>query len=409
MARGETIAGLDIGTTKTCAVIAASGPEGLEIIGIGEAPSTGMRKGVVTDLEATVHAIEAATEKAERMAGVHVSQVYVGVTGEHMQSTNNRGVVAVTGDDREVIAADVKRVVDVSKIINIAADRQIIHALPRHYTIDGQDGVTDPVGMSGGRLEVDTHIVTGGSSFISNVLKCVHRAGLEPTAIIFEPLASAAATLLPEEKQVGVVLLDIGGGTTDIAVFADGGVVHSATIPVGGNILTNDIALGLKTTFAEAENVKRTYGSGLVRADEADQTFQVKTLDGRSTREVTSSQLRGIVVPRVLEIFRLAKANVVDRIPRDQVLSEVVITGGGAHLRGIETTAADVFGLPVRIGVPTTVAGLTDAVKQPEYATAVGLVLFGPRGEQTPHLNGHSSGAFAAFGSFVTWFKSLWN
>jgi cell division protein FtsA len=406
MARGETIAGLDIGTTKTCAVIAASGPDGLEIIGVGEAPSTGMRKGVVTDLEATVHAIEAATEKAERMAGVHVSHVYVGVTGEHMQSTNNRGVVAVTGEDREVIANDVKRVVDASKIINIAADRQIVHSLPRHYTIDGQDGVTDPVGMSGGRLEVDTHIVTGGSTFISNVLKCVHRAGLEPAGIVFEPLASSAATLLPEEKQVGVVLLDIGGGTTDIAVFADGGVLHSATIPVGGNILTNDIALGLKTTFAEAENVKRTYGSGLVRPDEADQTFHVKTLDGRSTREVTSSQLRGIVVPRVLEIFRLAKANIVDRIPRDQVLSEVVITGGGAHLRGIETTAAEVFGLPVRIGVPSTIAGLTDAVKQPEYATAVGLVLFGPRGEQTPHLNGRSGGPL---GKFWSWFSSIWN
>ena len=406
MARGETIAGLDIGTTKTCAVIAASGPDGLEIIGVGESPSTGMRKGVVTDLEATVHAIEAATEKAERMAGVHVSHVYVGVTGEHMQSTNNRGVVAVTGEDREVIANDVKRVVDASKIINIAADRQIVHSLPRHYTIDGQDGVTDPVGMSGGRLEVDTHIVTGGSTFISNVLKCVHRAGLEPAGIVFEPLASSAATLLPEEKQVGVVLLDIGGGTTDIAVFAEGGVLHSATIPVGGNILTNDIALGLKTTFAEAENVKRTYGSGLVRADEADQTFHVKTLDGRSTREVTSSQLRGIVVPRVLEIFRLAKANIVERIPRDQVLSEVVITGGGAHLRGIETTAAEVFGLPVRIGVPSTIAGLTDAVKQPEYATAVGLVLFGPRGEQAPHLNGHGAGPVA---KFLSWFRSVWN
>jgi cell division protein FtsA len=315
-------------------------------------------------------------------------------------------VVAVTGEDREVISNDVRRVVDASKIINLAADRQIIHSLPRHYTIDGQDGVTDPVGMSGGRLEVDTHIVTGGSTFISNVLKCVHRAGLEPAGIVFEPLASSAATLLPEEKQVGVVLLDIGGGTTDIAVFADGGVLHSATIPVGGNILTNDIALGLKTTFAEAENVKRTYGSGLVRSDEADQTFQVKSLDGRSTREVTSSQLRGIVLPRVLEIFRLAKANIVDRIPRDQVLSEVVITGGGAHLRGIETTAAEVFGLPVRIGVPSTVAGLTDAVKQPEYATAVGLVLFGPRGEQAPHLNGKGGGVFT---SFVSWFKSLWN
>jgi cell division protein FtsA len=406
MARGETIAGLDIGTTKTCAVIAASGPDGLEILGVGEALSTGMRKGVVTDLEETVRAIEAATEKAERMAGVHVTHVYVGVTGEHMQSTNNRGVVAVTGDDREVIHADVKRVVDASKIINVAADRQIVHALPRHYTIDGQDGVTDPVGMSGSRLEVDTHIVTGGSSFISNVLKCVHRAGLETAGIVFEPLASSAATLLPEEKQVGVVLLDIGGGTTDIAVFADGGVVHSATIPVGGNILTNDIALGLKTTFAEAENVKRTYGSGLMRADEADQVFQVKSLDGRSTREVNSSQLRGIVLPRVLEIFRLAKANIVDRIARDQVLSEVVITGGGAHLRGIETTAAEVFGLPVRIGVPATISGLTDAVRQPEYATAVGLVLFGPRGEQAPHLNGQSHGPFA---KLWTWFTSIWN
>jgi cell division protein FtsA len=407
VARGEIIAGLDIGTTKTCAVIAASGPDGLEIIGIGEAPSTGMRKGVVTDLEETVRAIEAATEKAERMAGVHISHVYVGVTGEHIQSTNNRGVVAVSGDDREVIAADVRRVVDASKIINLAADRQIIHALPRHYTIDGQDGITDPLGMSGGRLEVDTHIITGGSTFISNVLKCVHRAGLEPAGIVFEPLASSAATLLSEEKHVGCVLLDIGGGTTDIAVFANGGVIHSATIPVGGNILTNDIALGLKTTSAEAENVKRTYGSGLMRPDEAEQTFHVKTLDGRSTRDVTSAQLRSIVLPRVLEMFRLAKANILEHLPRDQVLSEVVITGGGAHLTGIETTAAEIFGLPVRIGVPSSIAGLTDSVKQPEYATAVGLVLFGPRGEASPHLNGRSgSGTFA---KLWTWFTSIWN
>jgi cell division protein FtsA len=406
MARGETIAGLDIGTTKTCAVVAASGPEGLEILGIGEAPSAGMRKGVVTDLEETVKAIEAATERAERMAGVHISHVYVGVTGEHIQSTNNRGVVAVSGDEREVVVADVRRVVDASKIINLAAERQIVHALPRHYTIDGQDGVTDPVGMSGGRLEVDTHIVTGGTSFIANVLKCVHRAGLEPAGIVFEPLASSAATLLAEEKHVGCMLLDIGGGTTDIAVFAGGGVVHTATVPVGGNIITNDIALGLRTTFAEAENVKRTYGSGMLHSDGIEHTFQVKSLDGRSTREVTSSQLRAIVVPRVLEIFRLAKANVADRLARDQVVSEVVLTGGGAHLRGIETAAADVFGLPVRIGVPATIAGLTDSVKQPEYATAVGLVLFGPRGEAAPHLNGKSGGAFAKLWS---WFTSIWN
>jgi cell division protein FtsA len=405
--KNTTIAGLDIGTTKTCAVVAQNGPDGLEIIGIGEAPSTGMRKGVVTDLEETVRSIEAATEKAERMAGVHISHVYVGITGDHVQSTNNRGVVAVSGAEREVIAADVRRVVDASKIINLAADRQIIHALPRHYTVDGHDGITDPVGMSGGRLEVDTHIVTGGTTFITNVLKCVHRAGLEPLGIVFEPLASSAATLLPEEKHVGVVLLDIGGGTVDLAVYANGSVIHSATIPVGGNVLTNDIALGLKTTTAEAEQVKRTYGSGSIGNESVPVTFPVKSLDGRSTRDVTTAQLRAIVMPRVLEIFRMAKANVVEHVPRDLILGEVVLTGGGAKLAGLESTASEFFGLPVRIGVPSVIAGLTDAVKQPQYATAVGLVLFGPRGgEGTPAHVSKSRGLLARFG---TWFGDLWN
>ena len=408
LARGETIAGLDIGTTKTCAIIAANGRDGLEIIGVGEAPSLGMRKGVVTDLEETVRSIEAATERAERMAGVHVSNVYVGVTGEHITSTNNHAVVAVAGDEREVIASDIRRVVDASKIINLAADRQIIHALPRHFTIDGQDGVADPIGMSGGRLEVDTHIVTGGSTFITNVLKCVSRAGLEPVGIVFEPLASSAATLLPEEKHIGVVLLDIGGGTTDIAVYAGGGLVHSATIPVGGNILTNDIALGLKTTFAEAEKLKRAYGSSATKADESDSVvFAVKTLDGRSSRDVSAGQLRSIVVPRVLELFRLAKTNIATHMLRDQMLGEVVLTGGGAHLRDIESTAAEFFGLPVRVGVPSMVAGLTDTVKQPEYATAVGLVLFGPRGDASPHRkNGWATGTAARLSS---WFGSIWS
>jgi cell division protein FtsA len=407
MARGDAIAGLDIGTTKTCAIIAANGPDGLEIIGVGEAPSLGMRKGVVIDLEETVKSIEAATERAERMAGLHVSQVYVGVTGEHISSTNNHAVVAVAGEGREVCASDIRRVVDASKIINLATDRQIIHALPRHFTIDGQDGVADPIGMSGGRLEVDTHIVTGGSTFITNVLKCVSRAGLETIGIVFEPLASSAATLLPEEKHIGVVLLDIGGGTTDIAVYAGGGLVHSATIPVGGNILTNDIALGLKTTFAEAENLKRTYGSGAAKGDEHDGfTFPVKTLDGRSSRDVSAAQLRSIVLPRVLELLRMTKQNISAHIARDQMLGEVVITGGGAHLRHIDTTAAEFFGLPVRIGLPATVAGLTDTVKQPEYATAVGLVLFGPRGEGSPQRRaGTASGAVS---KFTSWFSSIW-
>ncbi|HET7813548.1 MAG TPA: cell division protein FtsA [Candidatus Baltobacteraceae bacterium] len=400
----ETVAGLDIGTTKTCAVVAAEGPSGLEIIGYGEAPSGGMRKGVVTDLEETIKAIELATEKAERMAGVHIQDVYVAITGEHIRSTNNRAVVAVQSDDREVGIADVRRVVDASKIINLPADRQIIHALPRYFTVDGQDGVEDPVGMAGGRLEVDTHIITGGSTFITNVLKCVHRAGLESAGLVFEPLASSAATLLPEEKQVGVVLLDIGGGTTDIAVYSGGGAIYTSTIPIGGNILTNDISLGLKTTTAEAEQIKRAYGSG---ADNHEQRFPVKTLDGRSTKEATTSQLRQIVVPRVAEMFRMTKNKIVENVPRDLVLGEVVLTGGGAHLQGIEPLAEEAFGLPVRIGSPGSIAGLTDALKQPEYATAIGLVLFGPNGGLENHE--YVKRSPSVFGKLTKWLGDLWN
>jgi len=402
--RQETVAGLDIGTTKTCAVVAADGPSGLEIIGYGEAPSGGMRKGVVTDLEETIKAIELATEKAERMAGVHIQDVYVAITGEHIRSTNNRAVVAVQSDDREVGLADVRRVVDASKIINLPADRQIIHALPRYFTVDGQDGVEDPVGMAGGRLEVDTHIITGGSSFITNVLKCVHRAGLESAGLVFEPLASSAATLLPEEKQVGVVLLDIGGGTTDIAVYSGGGAIYTSTIPVGGNIITNDVSLGLKTTSAEAEQIKRAYGAG---DEQAEQRFPVKTLDGRSTKEATSAQLRQIVVPRVAEIFRMCKTKIIENVPRDLVLGEVVLTGGGAHLSGIEPLAEEAFGLPVRVGLPGSIAGLTDALKQPEYATAIGLVLFGPNGGLDNHE--YIKRSPSLFGKIGKWLGELWN
>jgi cell division protein FtsA len=402
--RGTTIAGLDIGTTKTCAVVATSTPGGLDIIGVGEAPSTGLRKGVITDLEETVRSIEAATEKAERMAGVHVSHVYVGVTGEHVQSTNSRGVVAISGDAHEVLRGDVKRVVEASKLIDVGADRQIIHALPRHFTVDGHDGVTDPIGMSGARLEVDTHIITGGNSFITNVLKCVHRAGLEPAGIVFEPLASSAATLLAEEKHVGVLLLDIGGGTTDVAVYAGGGAIHTSTISVGGNMLTNDIALGLKTTFSEAEHVKRTIASAI--PDERGAEFTVKTLDGRTSASITRAQLRSIVAPRLLEIFRLAKAQLAERLPRDVILAEVVVTGGGAHLTGIDRAAAEFFNIPARVGVPTAVGGLTDAVKQPEFATAVGLVLFGPRGDGAIWHDGKNR---TIFGKLAAWFGDLWN
>ncbi|HUY42089.1 MAG TPA: cell division protein FtsA [Candidatus Dormibacteraeota bacterium] len=375
----ETVCGLDIGTTKTCAVVAVEGPSGLEVVGIGEAPSRGMRKGVVVDLDETIRSIEAATEQAERMAGMPVQDVYVGITGDHIRSTNNRAVVATANDTREVSESDVRRVVDASKLINVTSDRQIIHALPRYFTVDGQDGVDDPVGMAGGRLEVDTHIVTGGQTFITNVLKCVHRAGLEAAGVVFEPLASSASTLLPEERQVGAVLLDIGGGTTDIAVYSLGSAIYTATIPVGGNILTSDIALGLKTSHDQAEAIKRRLGAG-VRDGSTEDAFAVQALDGRTTKETSTAELRAIVVPRVLETLRMARQKIVENVPRDLVLGEVVITGGGSLLPGIDAIAEDVFGLPVRLGVPKHVVGLTETVAQPQYATAIGLILFGANG-----------------------------
>ncbi len=273
-------------------------------------------------------------------------------------------------------SGDVRRVIDASKIINLPSDRQIIHALPRYFTVDGQEGVSDPIGMSGGRLEVDTHIVTGSTSFITNVLKCVQRAGLETSGVVFEPLASSAATLLPEEKQVGVVLLDIGGGTTDIAVYSLGSAIYTATIPVGGNILTSDISLGLKTTLSEAEDVKKRLG-----ARENGEPFAVRTLDGRATREHSTAELRQIVVPRVLETLRMARQKIVENVPRDLVLGEVVLTGGGALLPGIEPIAEEVFGLAdCGWERANSIGGLTDAMTSPQYATALGLVVFGANG-----------------------------
>ncbi|HEY6449625.1 MAG TPA: cell division protein FtsA, partial [Candidatus Cybelea sp.] len=284
----------------------------------------------------------------------------------------------------------------------LPSDRQIIHALPRYFTVDGQEGVNDPIGMAGGRLEVDTHIITGSTSFITNVLKCVQRAGLEALGVVFEPLASSAATLLSEEKQVGVVLLDIGGGTTDIAVYSLGSAIYTATIPIGGNVLTSDISLGLKTTLAEAEEVKKRLG-----ASENEMRFDVRTLDGRATREHSTAELRQIVVPRVLETLRMAKQKIVENVPRDLVLGEIVLTGGGAQLPGIERIAEEVFGLPVRIGAPTTLGGLTDAMAAPQYATAIGLVLFGANGERDAASRVGRRGN-ALFAKAQRWLADLW-
>lgn len=402
MARSGVLCGLDIGTTKTAAIIASAAKEGpLDIIGFGVAPSLGLRKGVVTDLEETVKSIEGAMENAERMAGQHVSEAFVGVTGEHMKSQNSHGIVAVSGDDREVVPLDVKRVVDASTIISLPAERQLVHTLPREYAVDGQYGITDPVGMSGARLEVHTHIVTAGSSFVANVLKCVHRAGIEPSGVVFEPLAAGAAVLLPEERNAGVVLLDIGGGTTDVAVYWGGGVYHTWTVPVGGNAVTNDIALGLKTSFGEAENIKQLYGTADTSVDLGDETFEVKALSGRTTRPAAKHFLRQIIVARMSEIFKLVRSNLAENCPPEVMLAELVLTGGGAELKGVDALAADIFDLPARVGTPMHIGGLNETIKRPAYAAAVGLVLFGAKHEgavQPARTNGKG-----VWGRVTTW------
>jgi cell division protein FtsA len=406
LARNDIVAGLDVGTTKTAMVIASQSPQGtMDIIGFGVAPSLGLRKGVVTDLEETVKSIEAAIETAERMAGVNVQTAFVGVTGEHVKSQNTHGIVAVGGDEREVAPLDVKRVVDASTIISVPADRQIIHTLPREFVVDGQNGITDPVGMAGGRLEVDTHVVTAGTSFVTNVLKCVHRAGVEPAGIVFEPLASGAAVLLPEERNAGVALLDIGGGTTDLAVYWGGGVYHTWTVPVGGNIVTNDIALGLKTSFQEAENIKHVYGTTDLSMDLDQETFEVKALSGRTSRGASKHFLRQIIVARMTEIFKMVRANLSENCPPEVMLAELVLTGGGAQLAGLDALASDYFDLPARIGYPMHVGGLTETIKSPAYATAVGLVLFGAAsdgGDKTARTNGRG-----AWSRVSTWWEQV--
>lgn len=407
MAVRDFLAGLDIGTTKTAAVIAVAGHNGaLDVVGFGVAPSYGLRKGVVTDLEETVRSIEAATELAERMAGKHIGHAWVGVTGEHLRSQNSHGIVAVSGDDHEVSAVDVRRVVDASTIITLPAERQIIHALPRAFAVDGQDGITDPVGMSGSRLEVNTHIVTAGSSFVANVLKCVHRAGIEPEGVIFEPLASGAAVLLPEERHAGVALLDIGGGTTDLAVYWGGGIYHTWTLPVGGNIVTNDVALGLKTSFEEAEHIKRAYGTADVTVDLEDQTFQAKALSGRTTRSAPRNFLRQIIVARMTEIFKLVRSNLAENCPHEVMLSELVLTGGASQLAGLDALASEFFDLPTRVGLPLHVGGLTETIKNPAHAAAVGLALFGAKSDdmlRPARTNGRS-----LWSRFSAWFAELW-
>jgi cell division protein FtsA len=373
--REDLIVGLDIGTTKICAVVAERSDTGMDVVGIGTHPSKGLRKGVVVDIDATVESIKQAVEEAELMADCEISSVYAGIAGGHIEGFNSHGIVAVK--DREVSEGDVRRVIDAAKAVAIPMDREVIHVIPQEFVIDDQDGIREPLGMSGVRLEAKIHIVTAAVTSAQNIVKCANKAGLNVIDIVLEPLASAEAVLAQDERELGVCLIDIGGGTTDIAVFADGSIQHTSVLGLGGYHITNDIAVGLRTPFEEAERIKKRFGVASARYLASDDVISVPSVGGRRPREVSRKILCEIIEPRVDEVVSLArhelvKAGLVDKIP-----SGVVLTGGCSALAGMAELAEEIFESPVRLGAPAHVGGLQDVVRGPMYATGVGLVLFG--------------------------------
>lgn len=399
--KDDAIAGLDIGSTKTCVTVAVSRNGIFEVIGIGEAPVDGLQRGVVTNLESVVHSIEVATEAAERMAGVSIGQVYLGMSGDHVRVRNSRASVAISNDQHEVGDSDVARALEASQRFDDDADRRILHALPRSFVVDGYSGIIDPLGMEAKRLEVDAHVVTGASPMITNVLKCVSRAGLEPVGIVFEPLASAASTLDRETMESGVMLLDIGGDSTNVALYRRARMVHTAVIPVGSAHLTRDISMGLRTTISESERLKHLFD--YLGNDE--RVIDVASLAGKPEGRITHGELRAVVAPRLQEIFHMVRADAAKYVDRDLHIEEVVLTGGGANLLGIERAVSEFFGLPARVGLPSMIEGLTDEMKQPQYATAVGLLVYGPSSNARPTRPRRQS----LVRRLTTWISDLWN
>ncbi|MBM3496541.1 MAG: cell division protein FtsA, partial [Armatimonadetes bacterium] len=379
---GELVAGLDLGTTKACCVAAEVDDRNEPVIvGVGVSPSNGIRRGVVVDIEATTRAVEDAVNKASQQCGAQVLSVYVGVTGEHIQSMNSRGVTAITHPDREITETDRQRVLDQSRVIVIPPDREILHAIPRSYSIDGQEGIREPVGMCGSRLEVETHIVTGAQTFLLNVEKCVARARLGMREMVLEPLATALGVLTPAERNLGVCVLDIGGGTTDIAVLTDGEIFHAAVIPVGGNHVTNDIAQLLRVTADEAERVKVEHGSALPATVGEVESVGLTQIGRTEPRPLRRRALCDIIEARMQELFHLVKKELLRADCTERMTAGVVLTGGGSLLPGVLECASEILQGPVRLGRPSGVGGLADAAGGPEFSTAVGLVRWAVRSE----------------------------
>ena len=377
MAENEIIAGLDLGTTKVCAIVAEQTHDGLDVIGIGSVPSKGLKKGVVVNIESTVQAIRAAIEQAETMAGVEIGTVYAGIAGSHVRGINQEGVAAIA--NREVARDDVDRVLEQAKAIPLPGDRQVIHVIPQEYIVDAQDGIREPIGMSGVRLEARVHVVTAATSSIQNIIKCAERCDLYVAEVVLQSLASADAVLSEDEKEIGAALIDIGGGTTDIVLYVDGAVVHTSVVPIGGINFTNDIATGLRTPMAEAERIKIKYGCASTAMIDEDETIEVPSVGGRAPRVLPRRVLCDIIEPRAEEIFA-ACAHVINETGyADMLHSGAVITGGATLLDGMPELAEQVLGIPVRRAAPTGLGGLIDVVRSPAYATGVGLVKYGAK------------------------------
>jgi cell division protein FtsA len=369
------LVGLDIGTSKVVAIVGEIKSDGaLEIIGIGSHPSRGLKKGVVVNIESTVQSIQRAVEEAELMAGCEIHSVYAGIAGSHVRSLNSHGIVAIK--DKEVVQGDVERVIDAAKAVAIPADQKILHVLPQEYIIDAQEGIRDPIGMSGVRLEAKVHIVTGADSAAQNIVKCVQRCGLAVDDIVLEQLASSYAVLTEDEKDLGVCVVDIGGGTTDIAVFGGGAIRHTAVIPIAGDQITNDIAVSMRTPTQYAEDIKIKYACALSQLANPDETIEVPSVGDRPPRRLARQTLAEIVEPRYEELFGLIRDELRRAGLEEQVATGIVLTGGSAKMEGAIELAEEVFHMPVRLGIPQYVTGLSEVVSNPIHATGVGLLLY---------------------------------
>jgi cell division protein FtsA len=409
MSKEDLLTGLDLGTTKISAIIAeVTEKNEINVVGVGTTPSFGLRRGVVVNLDKTVEGIRQAVGEAELMAGVKVNNVIVGIAGDHIKSFNSRGVIAVSRTDEGISNDDIKRVIEQAKAVTIPMDRKIVHVLPQDYTVDDQTGIKEPVGMAGIRLEAEVHIVTAAVTAIQNIVKSIERANISVRDIVLQPYASSYAVLDDEEKELGVCLIDVGGGTTDFAIFFEGSIRHTSVVGLGGVNITNDIAIGLRTPRAQAEEIKRRYGVALASLVDTNEMMEVPGVGGRKKREVSRQILASIIEPRMEEIFSLVEREIKRSGYDDRLTAGIVLTGGTAKMEGIDQLAERIFDLPVKVGIPKGVIGLTDAISDPVHAAGIGLIMYGYKHKSEVGILEKRGGFLDGFiKKIVNWFRSV--